>query len=95
MFFSIISGHWARLSRPCDKFFKVGVPKIHSARTVVFFEEKRVFENLYFIIFVHLIQLFSSVENFGGGILRTAIFVLTTRETSYFRKPVSFVIFGH
>ena len=56
------------------------------ADTVEHFEEKSAFENLFFIIFVHLIQLFSSVENFGGGVLETAFFVLKTREAFFIKK---------
>ena len=47
------------------------------------FEEKSAFENLIFIIFVHLIHFFSSVVNFGGGVLEIAFFVLKTRETFF------------
>ena len=50
--FSIISGHWSRISRPCGKFFTVGLSKIRSAGRVEYFEEKLVFENLFFIVFV-------------------------------------------
>ena len=68
------------------RIFNSKVAKIRSARTVVYFEEKSAFENLFFIIFVHLIHLFNCVENFGGGALEIAIFVLKTRETFFIKK---------
>ena len=62
---------------------------------MVYFEEKSAFENLIFIIFVHLIHFFSSVENFGGGVLEIAFFVLKTRETFFLKKDVFSIIFRH
>ena len=65
------------------------------ASTVGQIEEKSAFKNLFFIIFVHLIQLFSSVENFGGGVLEIAFFLLKTRETFFEKKDFFSIIFGH
>ena len=64
------------------------------AGTVEHFEEKSVFENLFFIIFVHLMQLFSSFENFGAGVLEIAFFVLKTRETFYKKMFLSSFLYN-
>ena len=64
------------------------------AGTVEHFEEKSAFENLFFIIFVHLIQLFSSVENFGAGVLEIAFFLLKTRETFYKKMFLSSFLYN-
>ena len=84
--FFIIFGHCAKHSRPSGNFLIAGISERLFAGTVEYFEEKSAFENLFFIIFVHLIQLFISVENFGGGVLEIAFFVLKTRETFFIKR---------